>query len=153
MAGRLKDKVAIVVGAGSSGPGWGNGKCTAVTFARQGAKVMCVDLRRAAAEETVGLIAREASAHGGEAFAFEADAAKSADVKAMVDACLARWGRIDVLDNNVGIGSSGGPVELSEDEWHLVFDVNVKSFFLTAKHVIPVMEKEGKGAIAHGSSS
>ena len=117
MAGRLKDKVAIVVGAGSSGPGWGNGKCTAVTFAREGARVMCVDRKRAAAEETVGLIAKE----GGEAVAFEADSSKSADVKAMVDACLAKWGRIDVLDNNVGIGSTGGPVELSEDEWHLVF--------------------------------
>ena len=143
MAGRLKDKVAIVVGAGSSGPGWGNGKCTAVTFAREGAKVMCVDLKRAAAEETVGLIAKE----GGEAFAFEANSAKNADVKAMVDACVSKWGRIDVLDNNVGIGSTGGPIELSEDEWDQVFDVNVKSFFLTAKHVIPVMEKQGKGAV------
>ena len=148
MAGRLKDKVAIVVGAGSSGPGWGNGKCTAVTFAREGAKVMCVDLKRAAAEETVGLIAKE----GGEAVAIEADSAKNADVKAMVDACMSRWGRIDILDNNVGIGSTGGPVELSEDEWHLVFDVNVKSFFLTAKHVLPVMEKQGKGAIVNVSS-
>ena len=149
MAGRLKDKVAIVVGAGSSGPGWGNGKCTAVTFAREGARVMCVDRKRAAAEETVGLIAKEG---GGEAVAFEADSSKNADVKAMVDACLAKWGRIDVLDNNVGIGSTGGPVELSEDEWHLVFDVNVKSFFLTAKHVLPVMEKQGKGAIVNVSS-
>jgi NAD(P)-dependent dehydrogenase (short-subunit alcohol dehydrogenase family) len=118
MAGRLKDKVAIVVGAGSSGPGWGNGKCTAVTFARQGAKVLCVDLKRAAAEETVGLIAKE----GGEAAAFEADASRNDSVKAMVEACLQKWGRIDVLDNNVGIGSTGGPVELGEDEWDRVFD-------------------------------
>src|SRR5215213_8831077 len=109
MAERLKDKVAIVVGAGSSGPGWGNGKCTAVTFAREGAKVLCVDLRRAAAEETVGLIAKE----GGEAFAVEANSARNADVKAMVDACLAKWGRVDILDNSVGIEASGGPVELS----------------------------------------
>jgi NAD(P)-dependent dehydrogenase (short-subunit alcohol dehydrogenase family) len=123
MAGRLKDKVAIVVGAGSSGPGWGNGKCTAVTFAREGAKVMCVDLKRAAAEETVGLITKE----GGEAFAVEANSARNADVKAMVEACMAKWGRIDILDNNVGIGSTGGPIELSEDEWDQVFDVNVKS--------------------------
>jgi NAD(P)-dependent dehydrogenase (short-subunit alcohol dehydrogenase family) len=148
MAGRLKDKVAIVVGAGSIGPGWGNGKCTAVTFAREGARVFCVDRKRAAAEETVGLIARQ----GGEAVAFEADASKNDSVKAMVDACMARWGRIDVLDNNVGIGSTGGPVELSEDEWHRVFDVNVKSFFLTAKHVLPIMEKQGKGAIVNVSS-
>jgi len=148
MAGRLKDKVAIVVGAGSSGPGWGNGKCTAVTFAREGAKVLCVDVKRAAAEETVGLIAKE----GGEAAAFEADASRNDSVKTMVEACLKRWDRIDVLDNNVGIGSTGGPVELGEDEWDRVFDVNVKSFFLTAKHVLPVMEKQGRGAIVNVSS-
>ncbi|MBV8391896.1 MAG: SDR family oxidoreductase [Alphaproteobacteria bacterium] len=148
MPGRLKDRVAIVVGAGSSGPGWGNGKCTAVTFAREGARVLCVDRNRAAAEETAGLIAKE----GGEAHAVQCDAARNAEVKAMVDACLARWGRIDILDNNVGIGSSGGPVELSEDEWDRVFDVNAKSFYLTAKHVLPVMEKQGKGAIVNVSS-
>jgi NAD(P)-dependent dehydrogenase (short-subunit alcohol dehydrogenase family) len=148
MPGRLKDRVAIVVGAGSSGPGWGNGKCTAVTFAREGAKVFCVDRKRAAAEETVGLVAKE----GGEAVAFECDAANNAEVKAMVDACLARWGRIDVLDNNVGIATIGGPVDLSEDDWQHTFDVNVKSFFLTAKHVLPIMEKQGKGAIVNVSS-
>src|SRR5437899_8505089 len=148
MAGRLKDRVAIVVGAGSIGPGWGNGKCTAITFAREGARVFCVDRKRVAAEETVGLIAKE----GGEAVAFEADASRNDNVKAMVDACLAKWGRVDVLDNNVGIGSTGGPVELDEDEWQRVFDVNVKSFFLTAKHVLPVMEKQGRGAIVNVSS-
>jgi NAD(P)-dependent dehydrogenase (short-subunit alcohol dehydrogenase family) len=148
MPGRLADKVAIVVGAGSSGPGWGNGKCTAVTFAREGARVFCVDRKRAAAEETVGLIAKD----GGEAVAFEADASKNDSVKAMVDACMAKWGCVDVLDNNVGIGSTGGPVELSEDEWNRVFDVNVKSFFLTAKHVLPIMETQGKGAIVNVSS-
>src|SRR3981189_2771529 len=118
MAGRLQDKVAIVVGAGSIGPGYGNGKCTAVTFAREGARVFCVDRKRAAAEETVGLIAKE----GGEAARFECaashcDASNNTQVKAMVDACLAKWSHVDVLDNNVGIGSTGGPVQLSEDEW------------------------------------
>jgi NAD(P)-dependent dehydrogenase (short-subunit alcohol dehydrogenase family) len=148
MAGRLQDRVAIVVGAGSSGPGWGNGKCTAVTFAREGARVFCVDRKLAAAKETVDIIAQE----GGEAVAHEADVTADAQVKAMVDACLARWGRIDVLDNNVGIASSGGPVEASEDEWDTVFDVNVKSFFLTLKHVLPVMERQGKGSIINVSS-
>src|SRR5215468_6693260 len=148
MAGRLKDKVAIVVGAGSSGPGWGNGKCTAVAFAREGAKVMCVDLKRAAAEETAGLIAGE----GGEACAVEANSTNNADVKAMVDACLAKWGRIDILDNNVGIATTGGPVALSEHDWQQVFDVNVKSFFLTAKRILPIMEKQAKGAIINVSS-
>ena len=150
MSGKLKDTVAIVVGAGSSGPGWGNGKCTAITFAREGARVFCVDLKRAAAEETVGLIDKEVGP--GFTVAYEANASNNADVKAMVDACMAKWGRVDILDNNVGIGSQGGPVELSEDEWHRVFDVNVKSFFLTAKHVLPIMEKQGKGAIVNVSS-
>lgn len=148
MPGRLNDKVAIVVGAGSSGPGWGNGKCTAVTFAREGARVFCVDRMRAAAEETADLIKKD----GGTAVPFEADASKGADVKDMVDACMAKWCRVDILDNNVGIGSSGGPVELAEEEWQRVFDVNVKSFFLTAKHVLPIMEKQGKGAIVNVSS-
>jgi len=150
MSGKLKDRVAIVVGAGSSGPGWGNGKCTAITFAREGARVFCVDLKRAAAEETVGLIEKEVGP--GFAVAYEANASNNADVKAMVDACMAKWGRVDILDNNVGIGSQGGPVELSEDEWHRVFDVNVKSFFLTAKHVLPIMEAQGKGASVNVSS-
>jgi len=150
MSGKLKDRVAIVVGAGSSGPGWGNGKCTAITFAREGAKVFCVDRKRAAAEETVGLIEKETGKDV--AVAFEADASNNAEVKAMVDACMEKWSRVDILDNNVGIGSQGGPVELSEDEWHRVFDVNVKSFFLTAKHVLPIMEKQGKGAIVNVSS-
>lgn len=148
MAGRLQDRVAIVVGAGSSGPGWGNGKATAVTFAREGAKVFCVDRVLAAAEETAGLIAAE----GGTAVAHACDASKNAEVKAMVEACLARWGRIDVLDNNVGISRDGGPVELDEADWDVVFDVNVKSFFLTCKHVLPVMERQGKGAIVNVSS-
>ena len=148
MSGRLKDRVAIVIGAGSVGPGWGNGKCTAVTFAREGAKVLCVDRNRMAADETVRLIAEE----GGEAFAVEANASRNADVAALVATCLERWGRIDVLDNNVGIVANGGPVELAEDDWDRVFAVNVKSMFLTAKHVLPVMERQGKGAIVNVSS-
>jgi NAD(P)-dependent dehydrogenase (short-subunit alcohol dehydrogenase family) len=148
MTGRLQGKVAVVVGAGSSGPGWGNGKCTAVTFAREGVRVFCVDRKRAAAEETVVLIAKE----GGEAVAHECDASDNGQVKAMADACLARWGHIDVLDNNVGIAATGGPVALSEEDWQRVFDVNVKSFFLTAKHVLPAMERQKKGSIVNVSS-
>ena len=148
MAGRLKDKVAIVIGAGSSGPGWGNGKATAVVFAREGAKVLCVDRVKAAAEETVGIIKGE----GNEASAHVADVTKSGEIRLMVDACLKRYGRIDVLHNNVGIASLGGPVELSEEDWDKVNDVNIKSFFLTCKHVLPVMEKQGKGAIVNVSS-
>src|SRR5437660_12611439 len=112
MTDRLKDKVAIVVGAGSSGPGWGNGKATAVAFAREGAKVRCADINEAAAAETVGLIRGE----GGEAVPFTADVTKAAQVEAMVKACLDTYGRIDILDNNVGIAAVGGVVEVTEEE-------------------------------------
>lgn len=142
MAGRLQDKVAIVVGAGSSGPGWGNGKATAALFAREGAKVLCVDRNGAAAEETAGLIAEE----GGTASAFAADVTEGAQVAAMVEAARgADWnagGRIDVLHNNVGIVEVGGPVEASEESWQRVMDVNLTSMFLTCKHVLPVMEAQ-----------
>lgn len=148
MASRLKDKVAIVIGAGSSGPGWGNGKATAVLFAREGAKVLCVDRVKAAAEETAGIITSE----GNEATAHVADVTKSVEIKAAVDACLAHYGRIDILHNNVGIASLGGPVELSEQDWDKVSDVNIKSFFLTCKHVLPVMERQQRGAIVNVSS-
>jgi NAD(P)-dependent dehydrogenase (short-subunit alcohol dehydrogenase family) len=103
---------------------------------------------RDAAEETAAIIQNE----GGQAFAVESDVTKADAVADLVGRTLGRYGRIDILDNNVGIGSTGGPVELGEDEWDQVFDVNVKSFFLTAKHVIPVMEKQGKGAIVNVSS-
>ena len=96
---RLKGKVAMVVGAGSIGPGWGNGKATAVTFAREGAQVFCVDRNPAAAAETVGIITKE----GGNAMAHTADVSKAAEVEAMVAACLKAYGHIDVVDNNVGI--------------------------------------------------
>jgi NAD(P)-dependent dehydrogenase (short-subunit alcohol dehydrogenase family) len=145
---RLKGKTALVVGAGSIGPGWGNGKATAVTFAREGAQVVCVDRNGAAAEETAGIIASE----GGNAIAFTADAAKAGDVEAMVAACLKSYGRIDVLDNNVGIAEMGSVVEVTEAEWDRVFAVNLKSAFLAMKHVIPVMQRQGGGSIINISS-
>ena len=145
---RLKGKVAMVVGAGSIGPGWGNGKATAVTFAREGAQVFCVDRNGAAAEETMNIIRSE----GGKAAAFTADASRAADVEAMVAACIKTYGRIDVLDNNVGIAEMGNVVEVSEAEWDRVMAVNLKSAFLTMKHVIPVMQKQGGGSIINISS-
>jgi NAD(P)-dependent dehydrogenase (short-subunit alcohol dehydrogenase family) len=148
MADRLKGKIAIVVGAGSIGPGWGNGKATAVTFAREGAKVLCVDVNPAAAEETVGIIRSE----GGEARNFQAEVTRSAEVKAMVEACLQTYGRVDVLDNNVGVAAEGGVVEVSEEEWDRVMAINLKSCFLAMKHVIPVMERQGGGSIINISS-
>jgi len=148
MGERLKDKVAIVTGAGSVGPGWGNGKATAVLFAREGAKVFAVDINLAAAEETKGIIDGE----GGECTVHKADVSKSDEVKAMVDRCLETYGRIDILHNNVGIVVVGGPVETSEETWDRVSAVNLKSMFLTCKHVLPHMERQDGGAIVNISS-
>src|ERR1700726_3434005 len=145
---RLKGKIALVVGAGSIGPGWGNGKATAVTFAREGAQVFCVDRNAAAAEETVKIIAGE----GGRASAFTADVSRAEDVEAMVAACLKAYGRIDVLDNNVGIAEMGSVVDVTEASWDHVFAVNLKSAYLAMKHVIPVMERQGGGSIINISS-
>jgi NAD(P)-dependent dehydrogenase (short-subunit alcohol dehydrogenase family) len=145
---RLKGKVAMVVGAGSIGPGWGNGKATAVTFAREGAEVFCVDRNEAAAEETAKIIAGE----GGKAAAFTADVSRAGEVEAMVAACLKTFGRIDVLDNNVGIAEMGSVVEVTEESWDHVFAVNLKSAYLAMKHVIPIMVRQGGGSIINISS-
>src|SRR5581483_4595446 len=120
---RLKGKTALVVGAGSIGPGWGNGKATAVTFAREGAQVFCVDRNPAAAEETAKIITGE----GGKDTAFAADVSSAAEVEAMVGACMKAYGRIDVLHNNGGIAEMGSVVEVAEAEWDRVFAVNLKS--------------------------
>ncbi|WP_024505921.1 glucose 1-dehydrogenase [Bradyrhizobium sp. ARR65] len=145
---RLKGKVALVVGAGSIGPGWGNGKATAVTFAREGALVLCVDRNAAAAEETAKIIAGE----GGKASAFTADVSRAGEVEAMVAACLKAYGRIDVLHNNVGIAEMGSVVDVTEAEWDRVFAINLKSAYLAMKHVIPVMVAQGGGSIINISS-
>ena len=145
MGERLKDRVAMVVGAGSAGPGWGNGKAAAVLFAREGARVFCVDINPAAAEETAAIIAGE----GGEAVAHQADVSKAEGVAALVARCLELYGRIDVLDNNVGILEVGGPVEASEASWDRVMEVNLKSMFLTCKHVLPAMARQGGGAVVN----
>jgi len=148
MPNRLKDKVAMIVGAGSIGPGWGNGKASAAACAREGAKVFCVDVNLAAAEETANIITSE----GGLALPFRADVTKSDDVEAMVRACVADFGRIDILDNNVGIAEIGGVVELPEEKWDRVIAVNLKGAFLTMKHVIPLMVVQGGGSIINISS-
>src|SRR5215470_11223092 len=148
MADRLKGKVAIVTGAGSIGPGWGNGKAAATLFAREGARVFAVDVNREAVEETRGIIQSE----GGTCEIFVADVSRSDDVAAMVKRCLEGFGRMDVLHNNVGILALGGPVELDEDQWDRLAAVNVKSMFLTCKHVLPVMERQGGGSIVNIAS-
>jgi NAD(P)-dependent dehydrogenase (short-subunit alcohol dehydrogenase family) len=144
----MTGKVAIVTGAGSVGPGWGNGKATAALLARQGAAVVLVDIAAAAAEETRALIAAE----GGTALVHQADMLDSAQVAAMVAASVARFGRIDVLVNNVGGSAPGDAVSMPEEVWDRQIDFNLKTAFLGCKHVVPVMRGQGKGAIVNVSS-
>ncbi|MGE0725870.1 MAG: SDR family NAD(P)-dependent oxidoreductase, partial [Alphaproteobacteria bacterium] len=148
MADRLKGKVALVFGAGSVGPGWGNGKATAVAFAREGAIVHAVDVNPAAAEETRTIIAGE----GGACLAHAADVRRSDDIARVVAATVERHGRIDVLHNNVGMTAMGGAVELDEAEWRRILDLNATSVFLARKHVLPIMRAQRKGAIVNISS-
>src|SRR5215475_2474813 len=143
LEGRLRGKVAIVFGAGSAGEGWGNGKAATVAYARAGARVAAVDLDMAAAEVTRDLILAE----GGAAIAIQANAAALASVEQAVDRAKAAFGRIDILHNNVGITSQGGPVETSEETWDKVMATNVKSMFLTCKVILPLMETQASGAI------
>lgn len=148
MAGRMQDKVVIVLGAGSSGPGWGNGKAAAALYAREGAKVFAVDHRFEAAEETKAIIESE----GGICAAYKADVSNSASIKEMALACVEQFGRINVLHNNVGIVETGGPVEASEESWDRVIAVNQTSIFLTTKHIIPHMLNAGGGSIVNIAS-
>ncbi|SPT58350.1 MULTISPECIES: SDR family NAD(P)-dependent oxidoreductase [Actinomadura] len=148
VAGRLAGKTALVVGAGSVGPGWGNGKATAVTFAREGAAVFCVDRDAAAAEETAEIITDE----GGCARAYAADATDERESRDMVAACVEQWGQIDILDNNVGIAEVGGVVDMQMSNWDRVMDVNVKAALLAMKHTIPHMASRGGGTIVNIAS-
>jgi NAD(P)-dependent dehydrogenase (short-subunit alcohol dehydrogenase family) len=148
MPGRLQDKIAIVFGAGSVGPGWGNGKATATLFAREGAHVVCVDFNPEAAKETVAII----EAEGGSAVAATCDVTNSDQIKTVVDGIVATRGRIDVLHNNVGYATMGGPIELTEAEWHKTFDLNITGCFLSCKHVLPHMLSRRSGAIVNVSS-
>jgi NAD(P)-dependent dehydrogenase (short-subunit alcohol dehydrogenase family) len=149
---RLQDRVAIVVGAGQSpGEGIGNGRATALTFAREGAKVLCVDHNLDSAQETVDLI----SAKGGRAIAFKADVTRSTDIERMVVAAHAHWGNVDILHNNVGVSLSGGDAELldiTEEAFDRCVAINLKSCILAAKHVIPIMRRQQRGSIINISS-
>jgi NAD(P)-dependent dehydrogenase (short-subunit alcohol dehydrogenase family) len=148
MAGRLEGKVAIVTGCGSVGPGWGNGKAISVLFAREGARVFGVDLAPEAAAETHRIIDGE----GGVCRTHIADVVDADQVAETVSACLDAFGRIDVLVNNVGIARVGGPAELEEPAWDEVMTVNLKSTYLTCRHVLPVMERQSAGAIVNNAS-
>jgi NAD(P)-dependent dehydrogenase (short-subunit alcohol dehydrogenase family) len=148
MAGRLKDKVAIVTGAGSRGPGLGNGKATAILFAREGARVLCVDAAIERAQETVDLIKKES----GTAEAFAVDVTHADACKAMVEHAVSRWGGLDILHNNVGVESRLDLMETTEADWDRVMTIDLKSMLLTTQAAVPAMEKRGAGAITCVSS-
>ena len=149
---RLKDKTAIIFGGGQApGETVGNGRATAILFAREGARVLVVDRDGASAEETVRLIVSE----GGVAAAFSADVVDEAQVKAAIDDCMARWGRIDILHNNVGISVSGGDAaveEITTEAFDLIVAVNLRGMVYSCKHAIPIMRKQESGVIINISS-
>jgi NAD(P)-dependent dehydrogenase (short-subunit alcohol dehydrogenase family) len=145
---RLNDKVAIVAGAGSIRPGMGNGKATAILFAREGAKVVAVDNNLDAARETVSLIEKE----GGEAIAVQADVTKEADVKKIIDTTISKYGKLDILFNNVGSAFGGAGLSVTVEEWDAAMDLNLKSVLLTCKYAVPEMIKNGGGSIVNNSS-
>jgi hypothetical protein len=150
MSQRFAGKVALVTGAGCVGPGWGNGRAIAVALAREGAAVLGVDRDPDSMAETAERIAAEG---GGRFEPATCDVTDSAAVARLVADAVARHGRIDVLVNNVGGSAAGGPVEMAEEVWDLQIDTNLKSVFLTCKHVIPVMERQGGGAIVNLAST
>jgi len=147
----LKNKVAIVVGAGQTpGETIGNGRATAIRFAREGARLLLVDIRVDSAEETARMILQE----GGDASAFGADIRIEGDCRAIATVCVERYGRIDILHNNVGRAEGdAGTVELSEENWQELMNLNLKGMFLTCKHVLPVMRKQKHGVIINISST
>jgi NAD(P)-dependent dehydrogenase (short-subunit alcohol dehydrogenase family) len=147
--GRVEGKVAIVTGAGSTpGPGIGTGKASAVLLAREGARVLLVDLYPDRAEETLRMIEEE----GGKAEVYRADVTKAADCEAMVKAAVDAFGTVDILINNVGSASLGTVVDVTEEEWDRALDLNLRSAFLASKYAVPVMANQGSGSIVNVSS-
>lgn len=145
---RLKDKVAIVTGAGSRGPGTGNGKAAAILFAREGAKVLLVDLCPERAEETMDIIEKE----NGHSSTYIGDVTNESDCRDMVETVVQRYGRLDIVDNNVGIPKRQTVLEVSQQDWDHVMETNVKSVMLTSKYAIPELIRCGGGSIITTSS-
>lgn len=148
MIGRLDGRVALVFGAGSGPDGVSNGQAAALTYARAGAAVAAIDLSPDAADRTADKIGDEQKT----SIALTADATNPDDVERTVSTALDTFGRIDVLHNNVGVTTLGGPIELDYEEWRRAFTINVDSVFLTVKHVLPTMLMQGRGAIVNVSS-
>jgi NAD(P)-dependent dehydrogenase (short-subunit alcohol dehydrogenase family) len=149
MTDRLRGKAVIVTGAGSVGPGWGNGRAVAVIFAREGARILAADIDEAALTETINII----HAEGGEARPIRCDVTDGDAVAAMVQDCERAYGRVDVLINNVGGSRPGGPTELTETEWHAQLDYNLTSAYLTCRHTLPVMRRQRGGVIVNIAST
>ena len=149
MTQRFAGKTVIVTGAGSVGTGWGNGRAAAVAFAREGATVYGVDRNLDAMIETAERVAEV----GGRFEPGTVDVTSHDSIAAMIATAHARFGRIDVLVNNVGGSAAGGPVEMAEEVWDAQVDYNLKSVFLTCKHVLPIMEAQGAGAIVNVAST
>ncbi|MBI1891178.1 MAG: SDR family oxidoreductase [Burkholderiales bacterium] len=145
MSKRLEGKVALVTGCGSVGPGWGNGKAISALFAREGAKIMGCDIKLEAAEETRTVVRAE----GGEIDVVRCDVASDEQVNNLVAHCIERFGRLDILVNNVGIVEVGGPIDYPLEKWQRAMDVNVTSMFLTCKYAIPHMLEQGGGSIVN----
>jgi NAD(P)-dependent dehydrogenase (short-subunit alcohol dehydrogenase family) len=148
-AGRVEGKVAIVTGAGSTpGPGIGTGKATAVVLAREGARVVLVDLHPERAAETLQMIEDE----GGTAMVVAADCTKAADCAAMVRAAVDAYGTVDILVNNIGLAALGTVVDTTEEAWNRALDINLRTAFLASKYTVPVMAAQGSGSVVNISS-
>ncbi len=148
MAGRLEGKVALITGAGSVGPGWGNGKATAALFAREGAKLVGCDINPAAVEETAEIVAAE----GGTFLPVTCDVSDKSQVDTMIGRAVEAFGRIDILHNNVGIAVVGGLQDVEEEEWDRVDRINLKSAYLVSRAAIGPMLESGGGSIIHTAS-
>jgi NAD(P)-dependent dehydrogenase (short-subunit alcohol dehydrogenase family) len=148
-AGRVEGKVAIVTGAGSTpGPGIGTGKASAVVLAREGARVLLVDLHPERAEETREMILDD----GGQAEVFGADVTRAAEAEAMVAAAVQAFGTVDILVNNIGLAQVGTVVDTTEEAWDRALDINLRTAFLASKYAVPVMVDHGGGSIVNISS-
>ncbi len=149
MANRLQGKIALITGAGSVGPGWGNGRAMTVRFAQEGAQVYAADIDQARLDETLTYA-------GDDVVQIKTgivDVMQSASIEKMVQDCMEKFGRIDILVNNVGGSAKGGPVEMSEEVWDTQVDYNLKSVFLTCKYALPHMIAQGSGAIINMAST